>query len=162
MNTKISYHSLLGFGVATLLAAPVVLAQMGSGQARQMPKYDPATEVTVKGTIEEVEEGMMQPGHMQQMGSMGQTGHMGQMGHMGLHLVLKTESASYTVLVGPAQYVKDKGFTFAKGDTIQVTGSKVKYGDGEALIAREITKGDKVLTLRNQQGIPAWSRGPRS
>ncbi|HUI73529.1 MAG TPA: hypothetical protein VLX32_01215 [Candidatus Acidoferrum sp.] len=159
MKRKISFHSSVGFGVATLLAVPVVLAQMGSGQGRQMPKYDPATEVTVKGTVEEVQEGMMQPGHMQQMGSMGQ---MGQMGHMGLHLVLKTESASYTVLVGPTQYVKDKGFTFEKGDTVQVTGSKVKYGEGEALIAREITKGGKVLTLRNEQGIPKWSRGPRA
>jgi hypothetical protein len=42
-----------------------------------------------------------------------------------------------------------------------VTGSKVKYDGGDALVAREIKKGDKVLTLRDEKGNPAWSMGRR-
>jgi hypothetical protein len=52
-------------------------------------------------------------------------------------------------------------FTFAKGDQIEVTGSKVKIGAVDALLAREVKKGDKTLTLRNAQGVSAWSRGRR-
>jgi hypothetical protein len=178
----------LPFGLALIaVAVPTALAQMGANQRQRMPKYDPATVVTVRGTVDDVQEGMMQRGHLGSMGQMGMqpgqmnssamagqtgmmehgqmnssanTGQMGRRNHMGLHLTLKTENATYTVLVGPVQFVKDKGFAFAKGDEIEVTGSKVKYGD--ALIAREIKKGDKTLTLRNEQGIPEWSRGPRS
>lgn len=136
-----------------LFLAPATLAQMGSGgmgQGMHMPKYDPSTVATVKGTVEEVQEGMMQSGQM---------GQMKGMGHMGLHLILKTDKESLTVLVGPAGFVKDKGFSFAKGDQIEVTGSRVKYNDRDAVIAREIKKGDKTLTLRDEKGIPEWSRG---
>ncbi len=131
--------------VAALLTVPAALAQMGMGQGRHMPTYDPSTVVTAKGTVQEVQSGMMQ------------SGQMGRMGHMGTHLILKTDDATYTVLVGPSSYVKDKKFEFAKGDQIEVTGSKVKYDGGDALVAREIKKGDKVLTLRDEKGVPEWS-----
>ena len=158
MKARLGVFSTASVALMTTIAVPTVLAQMGSGRGRMMPQYDRATEVTVKGTVEGVQESMMQGGHAQQMGNMGQ---MGRMGHMGLHLILKASKETYTVLVGPSQFVKDKGFSFAKGDEIEVTGSKVKYGETDALIAREIKKGNKVLTLRNAQGIPEWSGGPR-
>jgi DNA/RNA endonuclease YhcR with UshA esterase domain len=63
------------------------------------------------------------------------------------------------VLVGPSSFLQEKNFSFAKGDQIEVTGSKVKYGTSDAIIAREIKKGDKVLTLRNEKGVPEWSMG---
>ena len=40
---------------------------------------------------------------------------------------------------------------------ISVTGSKVEMGGTEVILAREITKGDQVLTLRDPQGFPLWS-----
>jgi hypothetical protein len=49
--------------------------------------------------------------------------------------------------------------TFAKGDNIEVTGAKVKYEGADAVLAREVKKGDKTLTLRNAAGIPQWSQG---
>ncbi|MGB8493234.1 MAG: hypothetical protein WCE53_02425 [Candidatus Acidiferrum sp.] len=136
------------------LLAPATLAQMGTGggmgQGMHMPKYDPSTVATVKRTVEEVQEGMMQ---FEQMGQ------MKGMDHMGLHLILKTDKESLTVLVGPSGFVKEKNFAFAKGDQIEVTGSKVKYNNTDVIIAREIKKGDKTLTLRDEKGIPEWSRG---
>ena len=47
-------------------------------------------------------------------------------------------------------------FALAKDDQIEVTGSRVKYGDSDAIIAREIRKGSTVLTLRDEKGIPEW------
>ena len=145
-----------------VLATSLAVAQMGAGQGqgmtmgqgqgmgRNMPMYDTSTVMTVKGTVEEVQQNAMQSGQM---------GQMNRMNHMGTHLILKGDNATYTVLVGPSSYVKDQGFAFSKGDQIEVTGAKVKYNDTEALIAREIKKGDKVLTLRNEKGIPEWSMG---
>jgi DNA/RNA endonuclease YhcR with UshA esterase domain len=118
----------------------------GQGMRMNMPRYDASTVVTVKGTVQDVQEGIS-AGRMRSRG--------------GLHLLLKTDTESYTVLVGPAQFVKDKGFTFAKDDAIEVTGSKVKFNDKDAIIAREIKKADKTLTLRDEKGVPAWSMGRR-
>ena len=49
----------------------------------------------------------------------------------------------------------------AKGDQIEVIGSKIKYQDADALIAREVKKAGKVLTLRHARGFPVWSRRNR-
>jgi hypothetical protein len=149
-------------GLGLLLSGPVAFAQMGGGQSmengmgqgmngKNMPKYDPSTVVNVTGTIQEVQQATMPSGH----------GHMGAMNHMGTHLTLKTDNGTYTVLAGPSSFTKNKGFEFNKGDQIEVTGSKVKYNSTEALIAREIKKGGKTLTLRNEQGIPEWSMSRR-
>lgn len=115
--------------------------QMGQGMGMH---YDPSTLVTVKGTVQDVQQGTAPAGHQQ-------------MGGMGVHLVLKTDKETETILVGPQGFLTQKNFSFSNGDQIEVTGSKVKYGNTEAIIAREIKKGDKTLTLRNEQGIPLWS-----
>jgi hypothetical protein len=117
---------------------------MGQGQMGQGMHYDPSTVVTVKGTVQEVQQETAPAGHQQ-------------MGGMGVHLVLKTDKETETILVGPQGFLTQKNFSFSNGDKIEVTGSKVKYGDTEAIIAREIKKGDQTLTLRNEQGIPLWS-----
>jgi hypothetical protein len=52
--------------------------------------------------------------------------------------------------------------TFAKGDTLKVVGSQVTMAGQEVVIAREITKGDQVLTLRDAKGFPLWSGRGRS
>lgn len=122
----------LGLGLV-----PLAQAQRG------MRNYDPKTEVTLKGTIEEV----------QQLA--------GRNGRTGTHLLLKTDSGTMPVHVGPSSYIADKQFSFAKGDEISVLGSKVTISGKETLLAREITKDGKTLVLRNAQGIPEWAGGPR-
>lgn len=139
------------FGLAIVavlaLVVPVALAQGGMGQGKGMPKYDPATETTLKGTIEEVKE---------------QECQMCRMGTTGTHLMVKSGSETLEIHLGPTSFLNEKKFSFAKGDQIEVVGSKVKMGGTDALIAREVKKGDQTLTLRNAQGIPQWARGGRS
>lgn len=55
-------------------------------------------------------------------------------------------------------HMVQQGFSFATGDQIEVAGSGIKLKGSDVLIAREIKKGDKLLTLRNSQGIPTWSK----
>ncbi len=124
--------------VVLAFAAPAALAQ-GQGPGMGMSNYNPKTEVTVKGVVEEV----------QQL--------QGRHGWMGTHLLLKTDSGTLDVHAGPSGYITENHFAFAKGDAIEVIGSKVTIQDKGALLAREIVKQGKTLTLRNAQGIPEWS-----
>ncbi len=130
------------FIIATLLVvclAGFAPAQMGSSTRRA---YNPKTETTVKGTVEKVAE-------------------MGEQGWTGTHLPLRTSDRGYAVHVGPTAYVAKSGFTFSVGDQIEVTGSKIEIDGADAIVAREIKKDGRVLTLRDRRGIPGWSRGLR-
>jgi hypothetical protein len=104
-----------------------------------MGNYDRAAEMTIKGTVEKIEK----PGidHMRGMG--------------GIHLAVKTENETYTVHLGPADFV-EKTMTFKEGDAIEVTGSKMTMMGETALMAREVRKGDTVLKLRDENGMPLW------
>jgi hypothetical protein len=118
------------------------------------PLYDAATEVTVTGTVDEVR----QLTGKQMQGSSGTNWGICPMGWAGTHLSLTTDRGALIVHVGPAAYLASKEFSVAKGDELKITGSKVQYQGTEFLIAREITKGDQVLTLRDAKGFPLWSR----
>lgn len=100
--------------------------------------YNPGTETTLKGTVEEV------------------LTQAGKRGRSGIHLNLKVDQQIYNVHVGPSFYISAQQFSFAKGDTLEVTGSKI---GADTLIAREIVKDGKTLTLRDSQGLPKWRRG---
>jgi len=63
------------------------------------------------------------------------------------------------VHLGPTGFLAKSGFTLAKGDHIEVLGSRVKVGATDALLAREVLKDGKTLVLRDANGIPKWSRG---
>lgn len=125
-----------------LLGVSAVLAQ-APGLGRGMPIYNPTTEITAKGSVEEVQ-------------TVQQTGRWG-----GVHLSLKTDTGNIEVHLGPSSFISRKQFSFNKGDQIEVLGSKVKIGEKDVLIAREVTKENKTLVLRNSQGIPEWSGGRR-
>ncbi len=124
--------------------APAVFSQTGNGTRPQRPNrtYDPATEITVKGTVETLKTISGQRGMWR-----------------GTHLILKTESGEFDVHLGPATYLKEKNFEFAKGDKIEVIGSKTRYQEKDAIIAREVKQGERVLVLRDDRGIPQWAGG---
>jgi len=125
------------------LVAPLSFAQRRMGGGKGLPKYDPTTEVTVKGAVEKV------------------TQDTSPMGWPGTHLTLKTGTETLDVHVGPSAFLTEKKFEIAAGDQIEVIGSKIKYEGADALLAREVKKGDKSLILRNAEGIPQWSAGRR-
>ena len=103
--------------------------------------YDPKTETTVTGVVQGVKEVA--------------GGGRG----TGTHLVVKTDSGVIEVHVGPSWYPKQQNCEFKKDDEVKVLGSKVKFEGADVLIARQIKTSDKTWTLRDAQGIPAWSHG---
>lgn len=135
-----------------LLVSLQSAAQMcgGRGQGRMSgPFYKAGTEVTINGTVDEV----------QQITGAGATGGTWSCPHgwTGTHLMLKTDAGMLPVHVGPSAYLASKNFSIAKGDKLTILGSKVQFQGSDFLIAKEITKGSEVLTLRNSAGFPLWS-----
>jgi len=144
MTHKRLWTTVFGVALAVLVSMPA-FAQKGMGGPKGSPRYDPKTEVTVKGTVEEVKEYPSRSGW-----------------RTGQHVTLKTDTGSLDVHLGPTDYWRKNGFQLAKGDSIEVTGSKSKVDDATAVLARVVKKGEKAVTLRSAQGVPAWSRGRRS
>jgi hypothetical protein len=134
---------LLGIVFLNVSMTLVAQSQSGTGSGRYMAKYDPKTETTIQATVEEVNQ------------------KTGSRGWNGTHLMVKTETEMFEVHVGPSDYVASKGFSFSKGDKIEVTGSKTTLQGKQVLLAREIKKDSKTLTLRDAQGIPNWAGGRR-
>jgi DNA/RNA endonuclease YhcR with UshA esterase domain len=130
--------------LAVLLLAGICAAQAQYAGGKGKSNYDPKTETTVTGLVEEVQT------------------LPGKGANTGTHLMLKTEKGMLDVHVGPTAYLSSKGFTFAKGDTVEVLGSKVTLDGKDAVIAREVKSSGKTLTLRNAAGKPMWSGGPRN
>ena len=137
MQTRSFFLAALFF----VTAASAASAQRGMGMGPM--HYDVATETSISGTIDEVQT-MQPPGR-------------GMGGGGGIHLVFSTATGPIAVHVGPAAYVQSKEFTFAKGDALTIVGSKVTVNGEEVVLAREITKGNQRLTLRNDKGFPLWS-----
>jgi hypothetical protein len=111
--------------------------------------YNPNTETTVKGTVEQVETAELPGGGLSQQAEGKSSGP--------IYLNLKADSGMLKVVVGPSWFVESKGFKIATGDQIEVIGSK--FQDEDTIVAREVKKADQILVLRNAQGIPEWSRG---
>lgn len=133
------------FTVAALLSAsPLALGQgamhRGVGGVG-IGRYDAAAEVTFSGTVDEVRQ-IPSP----------------RSGPGGLHLMIRGDGVVQEVAVGPVSFVTSKHFNFAKGDSVIVTGAKVKMNGSDVVVAREIKKGDQVLMLRDARGVPLWSR----
>lgn len=102
--------------------------------------YDPQTVETVKGEIEKVER--ITP--MRGMSA-------------GIHLVLKTEKETLSVHLGPEWYINNQELKLAPKETVDVKGSRVTINGKPVLIAEEVTKGDQVLELRDENGVPMWA-----
>jgi len=73
-----------------------------------------------------------------------------------IQLILKDESQTVVVYVCPKPFEEEMGITFAKGEQISFTGSKVKGEESEVILAREIVKGTDTWTFRDAKGSPVW------
>ena len=128
--------SKLGSVLAGLCAFSMTLAL---AQPRQGPRYyDPSKETTISGTIDDVQQ--VPHGRM-----------------TGVHIFVKTDTETVDVRLGPSYFIENHGFSFAKGDQVEVLGAKANVNGVEVVIAREVTKDGKKLTLRDTTGRPMWA-----
>ncbi len=111
----------------------------GMGQ-RYQQMYDPESVETLSGEVVGVER--IRP--MERMS-------------YGVHILLKTEEETIPVHLGPVWYIQRQDVRIKKGDKIEVTGSRVMMRGKPTIIASEVKKGDEVLILRDESGVPVWS-----
>ncbi len=117
--------------------APPAPAPPAKAPATRAPEYDPKAEVTVKGVVEDFHESKTRGDHP------------------GLHVILKTETETVEVHACPVRFMSELEFTIEKGDTLTVIGSRPEAGG--IVVARELTKGQTSLILRDKTGAPVWT-----
>ncbi len=124
---------------ATLLTSLTLLLCSGFSVAQAGPKYDASTEAKFKGTIEDLK-----------LPPKGQEKEIA-------YLTIKSGTDTFEIYLCPKSFIDDMGVIFAKGDEIAFTGSKVKHGDIDMILAREVVKGTDTLVLRDDKGNPVWN-----
>jgi len=122
-----------------LLAVSHVWAQMGAGREFGPDYYDGSSNAVIRGVVETVEPNAY-------------SCHWG-----ATEVTLKTGKDNYVVQVGPSAFLSQNHFSIAKGDELSVRGFKFTCQGNAFLVAREVTKEGKTLTLRDAQGVPAWA-----
>ena len=125
-----------------LLQLAVISALTTAAFSQAPPKYDRATETTLKGTVEELKmvppSGAKPPAYL-----LTQTGPD------------KTKD-TVQVFLCPKSFLDELGIAFKADESIQITGSKVKQDGADLILAREVVKSGETLTFRFQDGKPAW------
>jgi hypothetical protein len=119
-------------------APPAQAPPAAKAPATKAPEYDPKAEVTIRGVVQEIHESKTRGDHP------------------GLHLILTTETETVEVHACPVLFMYDLEFVIEKGDTLTVDGSRPEAGG--IVVAREITKGQISLRLRDKTGAPVWTR----
>lgn len=76
---------------------------------------------------------------------------------MGTHIVLKTATESVGIHLGPSAFLAERKIAVAKGDILEILGSRVTMNGEAVVIARQIKKGDVNWTLRDASGRPLWA-----
>jgi hypothetical protein len=125
-----------------LLQLAVIALVATSAFSQSPPRYDTATETTVKGTVGELK--LVPP-----------TG-----GKPIAYLVTKTgpdkEKDMVQIFLCPKSFLDQLGIAFKADEMIEVKGSKVKQDGADLILAREMVKEGETLTFRFPDGKPAW------
>jgi hypothetical protein len=137
--------AIVRFAIPVLLcAAPLFAVWAGSPEQKDAePKYDASSNIDVMVVVADVKD--------VPVGSP----------LNGTHLMVRPESSKSNaettdVYLAPDDYLKDFGCHFAKGDRIQVKGSKVRFNGGPAVLAREVRLEATTVYLRDEHGEPYW------
>jgi hypothetical protein len=126
--------------VIVILALIAVSAPALAQKSEAVPKYNPATEVTLKGTVEDVTDRQCPVS-----------------GGLGSHLLLKlSDNKTIEVHLAATKFVKTYDLVFHKGDEVEVIGSKVQFEGVETIFARQVKRGNDTFVFREKDGTPVW------
>jgi len=138
VNRLQEFGSPLSFVLVATFLVLLVVARDAQGADPAIPKYNNQTETKLKGTVEDVT--LPASGHEKDI----------------VHLVMKNGADTVDIYLCPKSFLDDMGVAFSKGDEITVTGSKVKQGETEEVLAKQAERGNDTLVLRDDKGTPVW------
>jgi hypothetical protein len=121
--------------VCIILVAPAALLFAQAGP----PKYDVAAEAKFKVTVQDLK----LPAKGKEKDA--------------AHLLVTSGADTIDIYLCPKSFLDDMGATFAKGDEVTVTGSKITQDGAALILAREVVKGTDTLMLRDDKGKPVWN-----
>ncbi len=125
--------------LAVLAPAPALAdATPSAGKKASRARFDPATVVTVTGTV------------------LGEQRIETSKGPKAVRLVIKVGEEQVSVQLGPDTFVDGLKTRFAPGDEVTVKGSKFTYSGKYGLIAQVVTRGTETVVFRDAKGKPAW------
>lgn len=123
--------------VLTMLSAVTACAYAQAAKPAP-PKYNPATEATLKGSVETLK--FVPPDSPKAIA----------------YLVMKSGDSSLDIYLCPKSFLDQMGVVFKAGDAIELIGSKITQAGSDLTLAREVTRDGDTLTLRFKDGKPAW------
>lgn len=114
------------------------LAQKSPSAVNTSPKYDLHTEAKTNGIVDAIN--LLPWGTRKDF----------------TELIVKSGEDKVHIYLCPKPFQDEMGITFAKGDEISVTGSKVKIEASDIILARSLVKGTDTLMFRDPKGNPVW------
>ncbi len=102
--------------------------------------YNPKTVETISGEVVKIDKSTTKKGM-----------------RSGVHLLVKTEKETISVLLGPSRYLDKQDVKIEPKDRLEIKGSRIAFQGEPVLIASEVKKGGELLKLREEDGTPLWS-----
>lgn len=127
--------------ISFIFVASMVFAQHQHGKGMMYHMYNPSSEVTVTGSVEDT----VTEVHP----CCGST-----MNHF--YIKVKTSNETVKIFLGPTDYVKSQ-ITIKKGDNVSVLGSKTTMNNETIIIAKTVKTKEKEVVFRNNDGTPKWA-----
>lgn len=140
------------FGLAVLLVMPLILPLPAMSQGRgqgfrpcpytpyQCPATDVCKPLTITGKVSQVF-----------------TETLKDKMYPGMAMIVDTKDhGKVRVHMGPVWYLERQEFDLEPGQDVQVQGVCLEEKGETRLIAAQVTVGDHVLMLRDQEGRPLW------
>src|SRR5690349_10244754 len=101
--------------------AALVAGVLGLASCSAFAGNNPAEETTIRGTVETVAPGTNSV-------------------RLGTHLSVRNGNEITWVMLGPAAFIANAGFLFARGDVVRIRGVRVTTGARTFVVAREVQK----------------------
>ena len=124
--------------------APVASTRLGNSSQVQGAYYgriyNPQTEEIIKGKVVRIDKVTSN----QRM-------------YCGIHLIVKTDKETIPVHLGPEWYFANQKIEIKEKDKLEILGSRISHDGKPAIVAAEVKKGDEILILRDEIGVPLWS-----
>ena len=134
MHHSVSSRKSILLVIAVVCAALPLIAE--KPQETNHPKYDLSTESKMKATVQEV--------------------RLPAKGSEIAHMLVKIGTDTFDVYLCPKAFLDDMGVNFSQGEEIVLTGSRIKQGEADLILPRDVVRGNDALVLRDAKGNPVW------